>query len=492
MDDLPELRLSKRDAMTPERVRRLAGARVAVLGDVMIDEYLTGRVDRISPEAPVPVVRGVEMRAAPGGAANVAANVAALGAQVWLIGVVGAGGAAEVEALLKPFGRVQALLCEDAERRTIRKMRVISNRQQIVRLDHEDEHPLSEAAESAALAAVERALAQCDVLVLSDYGKGLLSDRVLAGAIARAKAAGKRVVVDPKRPEFTAYKGADLVTPNRGELARATGMKVGADAEAEAAARTAQRQFGGALLLTRSEQGMTYYPLEGPAIHAPTVAREVFDVSGAGDTVVATLATALACGFDMTEAIALANHAAGVVVAKAGTATLSLEELIAAMRPPRGPEPAGRLLSWEEAKAQRADWAREGLSVGFANGCFDLIHPGHVALIAQAASACDRLIVALNSDASVRRLKGASRPAQDEAARACVMGALKGVAAVTIFEEDTPKEIIDALLPDVLVKGADYRIEDVVGADVVQARGGRVLLVETVAGQSTTRLLAKG
>ena len=491
MGDPADFRLIPRDAMTPERVRRLAGARVAVIGDVMIDEYLTGRVDRISPEAPVPVVRGVEMRAVPGGAANVAANVAALGAQVWLVGVVGAGGAAEVEALLAPFGRVRALLCEDAGRRTIRKMRVISNRQQIVRLDHEDEHPLSAEAEDAALAAVERALGQCDILVLSDYGKGLLSDRVLAGAIARAKAAGKRVVVDPKRPEFSAYLGADLVTPNRGELARATGMKVGTDAEAEAAARAAQRQFGGALLLTRSEQGMTYYPLEGPAIHAPTVAREVFDVSGAGDTVVATLAAALAGGLDMAEAVALANHAAGVVVAKAGTATLSLDELIAAMRAGGG-EPAGRLLSWDEAKAQRAAWGAQGLKVGFANGCFDLIHPGHVALITQAASACDRLIMALNSDASVRRLKGPTRPAQDEAARACVMGALKGVAAVTIFDEDTPKEIIDALLPDVLVKGADYRIEDVVGADVVQARGGKVLLVETVAGQSTTRLLGKG
>jgi D-beta-D-heptose 7-phosphate kinase/D-beta-D-heptose 1-phosphate adenosyltransferase len=473
--------------MTPDRIAHLTKARVAVIGDVMIDEYLSGRVDRISPEAPVPVVRGVELRATAGGAANVAANIAALGAQATLVGVVGPGGAAEVEALLAPKGRALCRLVEDPGRRTIRKMRVISNRQQIVRLDYEDAHALSPQIEAAVVAAAREAVADADVVVLSDYGKGLFSDAALAAIIAAAKAAGRFVIVDPKRPDFSAYRGADLVTPNRGELARAAGLPVGTDAEAEAAARVATAQFGGALLLTRSEQGMSYFPPVGPPIHAPTAAREVFDVSGAGDTVAATLAVALAAGLPVADALALANAAAGVVVAKAGTATLSLSELIAAMGAPAA---SGDLVSWEEARRLREDWGRQGLSVGFANGCFDLLHPGHVALIGQAAGACDRLIVALNSDASVRRLKGPGRPAQDQAARACVMGALKGVAAVTIFDQDTPKEIIDLLQPDVLVKGADYRIEDVVGADVVQARGGRVLLVETVAGHSTTRLLA--
>jgi len=473
--------------VTPERLGGLVNARVAVIGDVMVDEYLTGRVDRISPEAPVPVVRGVELKAVAGGAANVAANVAALGAEAILVGVVGAGGAAEVEALISAKGRAQALLIEDASRRTIRKMRVISNRQQIVRLDHEDLHPLSGEIEAALIAAAGRAIGDSDIVVLSDYGKSLFGDPALAAIIALAKAAGKRVVVDPKRPEFSAYRGADLVTPNRGELARATGLPVDTDAEVEAAARVAQAQFGGALLLTRSEQGMSYFPLEGAAIHAPTAAREVFDVSGAGDTAIATLAAALAVDFEIGEAIHLANQAAGIVVGKAGTATLSLRELIAALEPPSG---GGDLVSWDDARRLREAWAREGLSVGFANGCFDILHPGHVALIAEAAANCDRLIVALNSDASTRRLKGPTRPAQTQDARACVMGALKGVAAVVIFEEDTPKALIEALQPDLLVKGADYRIEDVVGADVVQARGGRVLLVETLAGHSTTRLLA--
>jgi D-beta-D-heptose 7-phosphate kinase / D-beta-D-heptose 1-phosphate adenosyltransferase len=474
--------------MTPERLGKLAGARVAVIGDVMIDEYLSGRVDRISPEAPVPVVRGVELKAVPGGAANVAANVAALGAEASLVGVAGPGGAAEFEALLAPKGRARTLVIEDSTRRTIRKMRVISNRQQIVRLDHEDLHPLSDEIEAALVAAAGRAIAASDIVVLSDYGKGLFGDRALAAIIGLAKAAGKPVVVDPKRPEFSAYRGADLVTPNRGELARASGLPVGTDAEAEAAARAAQAQFGGGLLLTRSEQGMSYFPLQGPPIHAPTAAREVFDVSGAGDTAVATLAAALAAGFDMAEAIHLANHAAGVVVGKAGTATLSLRELVEALH---APAEGGELVSWDEARRLRDSWGRQGLTVGFANGCFDLVHPGHVALVRQAAAACDRLIVALNSDASTRRLKGPTRPAQTQEARAAVMGALKGVAAVVIFEEDTPKALIETLQPDVLVKGADYRLEDVVGADVVQARGGRVLLVETLSGHSTTRLLAE-
>ena len=473
--------------MTPERLAALVNARVAVIGDVMIDEYLTGRVDRISPEAPVPVVRGVELTSVAGGAANVAANVAALGAEVRLVGVVGRGGAAEVEALIAAKGRAQALLVEDSSRRTIRKMRVISNHQQIVRLDHEDLHPLSGEIEAALIAAAERAIAASEVVVLSDYGKGLFSDHALAAIIGAAKAAGKPVVVDPKRPQFSAYRGADVVTPNRSELARASGLPVDTDEQALAAAGVARAQFGGALLLTRSEQGMTFYPLEGPPIHAATAAREVFDVSGAGDTVVATLAAALAAGFTMQEAIPLANQAAGVVVGKAGTATLTLRELIEAMHAP--PE-SGALASWDEARRLREAWGRQGLSVGFANGCFDLLHPGHVALIGAAAAACDRLIVALNSDASTRRLKGPQRPAQSELARATVMGALKGVAAVVIFEQDTPQALIATLQPDVLVKGADYRIEDVVGADVVQARGGRVLLVETVAGHSTTRLLA--
>jgi D-beta-D-heptose 7-phosphate kinase/D-beta-D-heptose 1-phosphate adenosyltransferase len=477
--------------MTPDRLAALKGVKIAVIGDVMIDEYLTGRVERISPEAPVPVVLGSETRAVPGGAANVAANVAALGGEALLVGLVGPGGRDEFAGLLASGVHAEGLIV-DLTRRTTRKTRVISNRQQIVRLDHEDTTPPGAEVEAALIAAALRAVAASDVVVLSDYGKGAFSPRSLRATLDAAKAAGKRVVVDPKRADFSAYRGADVVTPNRAELSRASGLPVGTDAEVEAAARKAVLSFGGALLVTRSEQGMSYIEADRPALHVPTVAREVFDVSGAGDTVVATLAAALAAGFDMAEAIGLANHAAGVVVTKAGTATVSFDELADALDLKTyvvdGEAPQA---SREEACVWRERWAREGRTVGFANGCFDLLHPGHVALIRQAAAACDRLIVALNADASVRRLKGPSRPVQSEAARATVIGAIKGVALVTVFEEDTPGALIEALRPDLLVKGADYRVEDVVGAAFVAAHGGKVLLVDLVPDQSTTQLLAR-
>ena len=478
--------------MTPERLAALKRVRVVVVGDVMVDEYVEGHVERISPEAPVPIVRGGPTRCVPGGAANVAANIAALGAQITLVGLVGPDGPDMFNRLLTPHGRVDLSgLVVDNSRRTTRKTRVLCQRQQLVRLDTEDLHPLSPAVEASISAAAAAAVEEADIVVLSDYGKGVLTDAVLSAAIESAKGAGRLIVVDPKRVDFAAYRGADIVTPNRAELARAAGLPTQTDAEVEAAAGKVAERFGGSLLVTRSEQGMSYIAAGRPPLHVPTVAREVFDVSGAGDTVVAALSVALAAGFDIAEAIVLANHAAGLAVAKSGTATVTFEELGDAVDlegyAVAGPAP---VLRAGEASRWRDHWARRGLTVGFANGCFDLLHPGHVSLIRQAAAACDRLIVALNSDASVRRLKGPSRPVQSEEARALVMAALKGVAMVTIFDEDTPREIIEALRPDLLVKGSDYTIENVVGADFVQARGGKVLLVDLVAGQSTSKLIA--
>jgi D-beta-D-heptose 7-phosphate kinase/D-beta-D-heptose 1-phosphate adenosyltransferase len=439
----------------------------------------------------VPVVSGVALKAVPGGAGNVAANVAALGAAAILVGVVGAGGREEIAALLEPMRRVRTdLMIVDWTRQTTRKIRVISHRQQIVRLDHEDLHALPPEVELQLCRNVELAVDASDIVVLSDYGKGALSDAVIKAAIARAREVGKRVIVDPKRPDFSVYSGADLITPNRAELARATGLPIGTDAEAQTAAMKLQEAFGGAVLLTRSEQGMSYFEPGRPPLHAPTVAREVFDVSGAGDTVVATLATAMAAGFEMADAIDLANHAAGVVVGKAGTATVGFQELVDALALPESSgDGQAPLLPWAEAKVLRDRWGRQGLTVGFANGCFDLIHPGHISLIRQAARACDRLILALNSDASAKRLKGPSRPVQSETARADVIGAIKGVALVVLFDEDTPKQVIETLAPDLLVKGSNYTLDQVVGAEFTMARGGKVLLVDLVEGQSTTRLL---
>jgi D-beta-D-heptose 7-phosphate kinase/D-beta-D-heptose 1-phosphate adenosyltransferase len=339
---------------------------------------------------------------------------------------------------------------------------------------------------------MERAIEGADIIILSDYGKGVCSDRAIRAVIDRADTLGKKVLVDPKRTDLSVNRGAFLVTPNRKELTDATGLPCESDEEAAAAAVRAQEMCGAHLLLTRSEKGMSFFPVGEAPMHVPTVAQGVFDVSGAGDTVVAVLAAALAADMPIRDAMRMANHAAGIVVSKLGTASVTREELAAALLAESTTSDVndGRLLDREAMVALRWAWAREKLTVGLANGCFDLLHPGHVSLIAQAAASCDRLIVALNTDASVRRLKGPSRPIQDETARAAVIGAIKGVAAVVLFDEDTPLELIQALEPDVLIKGADYTIDRVVGADVVQQRGGRVVLAELMPGKSTSGIVA--
>ena len=474
----------------------LSTCRVAVIGDVMLDCYLSGSVSRISPEAPVPVMRVTDEHAVPGGAANVAANLASLGVAVKLVGLAGQDSAREeLVSLLSRMGDIDCTgIAALPGRRTTRKLRVIGAHQQIVRVDHEDDFPCSAEVEADFLKTMTSAIDAAEIVILSDYGKGVCSDRAIRAVLDHAAAAGKKVLVDPKRNDLSAYRGAFAITPNRKELSDATGLPCESDEEAALAAAAAQQVSGANILLTRSEKGMSFFPVEGTPIHLATVAQDVFDVSGAGDTVVAVLAAALAAEMPIRDAMRMANHAAGIVVSKLGTASVTREELAAALTPETVSSDIndGRLLSLDDAVALRRVWARDKLSVGFANGCFDLIHPGHVSLIAQAAATCDRLIMALNSDASVQRLKGPSRPIQDEAARAAVMGAIKGVAAVIIFDEDTPLETIEALHPDVLIKGADYTIDKVVGADIVQKRGGRVVLAELSPGQSTSRLVAGG
>jgi len=480
-----------------DALARIAKGRIAVIGDVMIDDYISGDVSRISPEAPVPVVRGTTQRQVPGGAANVAANIVAIGAEARLVGVVGDDDGAEtLMGLLAHYsGRCESGLVREAGRKTTRKVRILVQRQQMLRLDTEDTHPMAGPTRSALVAAAEAAIAWADIVVLSDYGKGVLDDAMIAAVMKAARAANKLVIVDPKRSDFRAYAGASILTPNRAELALATGMSLETDADIEAAAASARAAFGGALLVTRSEKGMSYFDRDGGAVHVPTVAREVFDVSGAGDTVVAALACALAAGAGRIDAVRIANHAAGIVVGKTGTATLTHKELIDALSAAEGASDethlSGSLVTWTTAAQLRADWRRRGFTVGLANGCFDLVHPGHVALIKEAAARCDRLIMALNSDASVRRLKGAGRPVQNEAARAVVIGAMRGVDLVVLFDQDTPLELITALDPDLLIKGSDYTVDRVVGADLVQARGGRVILVDLVEGQSTTSILSR-
>ncbi len=474
-----------------DRLSDFRKARVLVIGDVILDRYVFGEIERISPEAPVPVLRHGNTRQMLGGAGNVAANIAALGGQVDLVGLVGsdADGAA-VRGILAEWNISADGLVASAERPTSVKTRFLAQGQQVLRHDWEWAEPVSLDEQTALLDAFAARLEAADVVVLSDYGKGTAMPPMAPAVIAATRNAGKPVIVDPKGRDFTTYRGASAITPNRRELSEATNITIDDDAAVEAAGawliETCQLE---AVLATRSEDGLSVIRHGAPPVHIPTEAQEVFDVSGAGDTVVAALALGLAAGLDWNEAANLANAAAGVVVGKRGTAQVTPDELYAARRRP--PQAESLVTDREEAIRRVAAWQRAGLKVGFANGCFDLIHPGHVALLTYARSHCDRLVVGLNDDGSVTRLKGPKRPVSDIEARATVMAALKPVDLVTAFAEDTPLALIEALQPDVLIKGADYVVETVVGADVVKARGGQVLLAPLVEGQSTSSIIGR-
>ena len=469
-------------------LRRLDTGRVLVLGDVILDRYVIGTAGRLSPEAPIPVLRPTRTHSTLGGAANVALNIASLGGKCTLVGVIGedAAGQEVLELLTKAPG-IDARLVVLAGRPTTAKTRFMVGSHQLLRLDEETTEAIDTRTSANLLDIVGAALDQAEVIVLSDYAKGVLCDAVLADVIKLARKRGKLVIADPKRADFSAYRGVSLLTPNESEVSKATWIDAADDKGAERAGlATLAATEGEAVLVTRSFKGLTLVRRDLPILHMPTRAREVADVSGAGDTLVAALAIALAVGAELPEAAALANLTAGLSVAKQGTATVSRDEVTAALHLREIVATDDKIVSVEQARARVAAWQMTGLKVGFTNGCFDLIHPGHVRLLSEARAACDRLIVGLNTDASVRQLKGPTRPVQVEAARAVVMASLAPVDMVVLFAEDTPLELIAALRPDVLVKGADYTIEQVVGADLVQGWGGQVVLVDLEQGHSTT------
>jgi D-beta-D-heptose 7-phosphate kinase/D-beta-D-heptose 1-phosphate adenosyltransferase len=469
-------------------VRAFHTARIMVIGDVILDRYVTGSVHRLSPEAPIPVLRPNDNRCTLGGAANVALNIATLGGQAILVGVIGNDAAGdEVEQLVRTTPGITSALVRIANRPTTSKTRFMTGSHQLLRLDEETTAPLDQAGLRAVMGAVEASLEATQVIVLSDYAKGVLCDGVLDAILARTAEAGLMVIADPKRPDFAAYRGATILTPNEHEVRVATRIEADHDTEADRAGRVALEATGGeAVLVTRSAKGLTLVCRDQVALHLPTRARAVADVSGAGDTLVAALAVALGAGAALADAAMLANATAGISVGKPGTATVSRQELLDALHLDDLVATDRKVASLDEAIEKVAMWHRNGLKVGFANGCFDLIHPGHVRLLSEARAACDRLIVALNTDASVKRLKGPARPLQNEMARATVMASMAPVDLVTLFDEDTPLEMIRALRPDVLVKGSDYTIEQVVGGDLVQGWGGKVVLVTLREGHSTT------
>ena len=474
-------------------VDALAQARVLTVGDIMIDRYVHGDVERISPEAPIPVLSIRERTAMLGGAGNVARNLVALGARGRFVATVGDDGAAgEVRDLLDKLDGIEANLIVAPGRQTSIKTRYLSGNQQLMRADWETADPLPPATDALILNAATDAMAECAVMVLSDYGKGVLSGGAAAVLIDAARSSGKTVIVDPKGADFGRYRGAHVLTPNRRELGEATGMGVADDDDIVAAARTLIADYGiDTVLVTRSRNGMTIVSGEGGVTHLGAEAREVFDVSGAGDTVVSALAAALAAGAHLERAAELANVAAGIVVGKVGTAAAYASDVTAALRHRDLSTAEAKVMAMEPAMDRVELWRRQGLKVSFTNGCFDLLHPGHVSLLKQAGEAGDRLVVGLNSDASARGLKGPERPVQTEAARATVLASLASVDMVVIFSEDTPRGLIESLRPDILVKGADWAMDEVVGAEFVQGYGGRVLLVELEEGHSTTATISR-
>ncbi|MFI5400078.1 MAG: D-glycero-beta-D-manno-heptose-7-phosphate kinase [SAR324 cluster bacterium] len=474
---------------------RLPNTRVLVIGDVMVDRYIWGEVDRISPEAPVPVVRYVrdEMRA--GGAANVAHNLAALGCRVSVCGIVGEDSAAQrLKALLQGFGADTAGLIPDASRPTTEKYRIMVGQQQMLRVDREDSRSPSASTLERLHAYLERHGGGCDGIVVSDYGKGAISPAVMQIVAASARKAGLPVVVDPKGSDYAKYRGVTCITPNEGEAAAATHMPVGSDAEALAAARALLQQLElPSVCITRGARGVL--AMAG-AEHRllPARAREVYDVTGAGDTFIGVFSALLFAKVPFFEAVEFGNVAAGLAVAKLGTSVVSRQELMTADEERHVPTrkifpatPEGRRALGELADSLRA----QGRRLVFTNGCFDLLHAGHIQYLHDSKSLGDVLIVGLNDDASVRRLKGPARPVIGQEDRAHLLAALAAVDYVAIFTEDTPEALIRAVRPDILAKGADYTVEGVVGSDLVASWGGQVRLIPLKENRSTSNLIEK-
>lgn len=456
-------------------------AHILIVGDVMLDRYWHGVTSRISPEAPVPVVQIEHQEERPGGAGNVALNIRALGGQVTLIGITGRDEAASSISSQLTTAGIRCAFVQLADAPTVTKLRVLCRHQQLIRLDFEKEYPQTEI--SWVSDKMQTYLDEADVIILSDYGKGALVDSI--NLIRLARAANKPVLVDPKGNDFNKYQGATAITPNLSEFEAVVGVCPSETRLVEKGEALRERLGLEALLITRSQHGMTLLRPGQAALHLPAQAREVFDVTGAGDTVIGVLAAGLAAGQDWVNATALANLAAGLVVAKLGAATVSVTELEHTLHQQSGREVHDTDTLQIAVKRAQAN----GEKVVMTNGCFDILHAGHVQYLTQARQLGDRLIVAVNDDDSVRRLKGNNRPINKLKDRMALLKALECVDWVISFTEDTPEQLICLILPDVLVKGGDYQVHQIAGSDCVLAQGGQVLTLDFVAGHSTTALI---
>jgi len=467
---------------------RYAGLHVWVVGDLMLDEYVVGAVDRISPEAPVPVIRVRDTEQRLGGAANVARQVTSLGAKASLAGVISDDAAGEaLLRLCEASGVDTRAVIKLPDRHTTRKLRVLGRSQQLLRLDWEDVSPCAPQTTTRMIAKLTEG-SRPDAIILSDYAKGVLTPETIAG-ITRLRGSAP-VVVDPKHVDFTRYRGATAITPNLHELEVATRRTLDPidSAAIAAAARPLAAEVGlDAMIVTLGQHGMLVVPSHAPEIAVPAMQRAVYDVTGAGDTAIGVLATSLAAGAPLLTAARIANAAAGVSVGQVGTVAIDTNSIRHAL----ADLPESKILKREDLATRAASWRMAGRRIVFTNGCYDLLHAGHLSLLHAAARLGDVLVLAINSDASVRRLKGPERPLVPQAERAALLAALACVDAVTIFDEDTPLETLQSVRPHVLVKGEDYKPEEVVGRELVESMGGRVALVPLMPERSTSALVER-
>lgn len=469
---------------------------ILVVGDLMLDRYLWGDITRISPEAPVPVFQLQNKSEVRGGAGNVVSNLIGLGATVSVIGVRGADESGQRLSALMKHTNIRDFSIECRERPTITKTRVVSNGQQLIRLDEEEIKPVSPEIAKEVTRLIDEKSQEVDAIVLSDYGKGLLQSEGLPQAIIKlGRNRGIPVFVDPKGRDWERYRGATCITPNSREIEIYDGSPIESNDQLRSAMeRTIGKLDLSWLLVTRGASGMCLMCKDCVPFFISTQARQVFDVSGAGDTVISTLALAVASQINFPDAALLANLAAGVVVGKVGTQPINLFELKTVLRTKDATLNGyfhNKVFTRETALIQADAWRAKKEKIVFTNGCFDLLHPGHIHLLNKAKDLGRRLVVGLNADVSVTRLKGPTRPILNEQDRASILGSLNCVDMVVLFEEDTPENLIAMLRPDILVKGADYKVNQVVGREIVESYGGRVQLVEVLEGYSTTNIAKK-
>ena len=463
---------------------------ILCIGDVLLDRFISGEVNRISPEAPIPILKITKETSMLGGAGNVVQNLVALGAKVRFLSVIGDDTAGqEVLEKINHSKTIKANLILDKKRQTSIKIRFLSGNQQILRSDKETTNDISENHAKTILNLVQKEIRDFGALVLSDYGKGVLTDELLHQLITTAKTARVPVIVDPKGKNYSCYQGSTLITPNKRELEKATGIKSNSDESvATAAAYLIKTCKINSVLATRSSEGMTLQT-KTETKHFVAEAREVYDVSGAGDTVVAVMACAISSRANLNDAVSLANTAAGIVVGKFGTAVIPIKELAASYRDKTKLDTKTKIMTSSQILKTIKSWRSQKLRIGFTNGCFDILHLGHLSLLDQSKKVCDRLVIGVNTDKSVKRLKGEKRPLNPEEARIQILAAMSDVDAIILFDEDTPINLIKRFKPDVLIKGADYTINTVIGADFVIKNGGEIFLAQLKKGFSSSKTI---